>query len=245
MSKLLVWVVLAGAVLTSCNKKIGAVFTRKDKLQVINPEFEFMSAKAKFKFINGGKKVSANANFRFQKDSVIWISVSSLGFEGARVFIDTENVKVIDRLNKQYYEYTFEELSRQYDFEFNFKMIQSVLLGNLVEPYKRQRVLKNEDYFSYDNEIGAYMFTNFIGTRTMKLEKVTVLDEGTNNSISVNYSDFVLVSDQVFPNKILAVIDYEAGNKSKTEVNISYNKMEIQSSPLRFPYSVSSKYERK
>ena len=245
MNKFLLWVVLVGIGLVSCNRKIGAVFTRKDKLEIINPEFEYMSAKAKFKFENDGKRVSATANFRFQKDSIVWISISGLGIEAARVFIDTDKVKVIDRLNKQYYEYTFEELSRQYDFEFNFEMIQSVLLGNLVEPYEKQKLQKSADYFSYDDAKGPYSFTNFIGTTSMKLEKVKVLDEGTKNSISVNYSDFILVKDQVFPNRILAVIDYEAENRTKTEININYNKMEIQSSPLKFPYSISSKYERK
>ena len=245
MNRWLIWIFVAGIVFTSCNRKIGAVFTGKDKLEVINPDFKFMTAKAKFKFDNGGKKVSATANFRFKKDSVVWISISGLGIEAARVLIDTDNVRVIDRLNKQYYEYTFEELSREYDFEFNFEMIQSVLLGNLIAPYNKQRYQEDEQYYSYNESNGAYLFTNFIGTRTMKLEKVRVIDEDTKNSISVNYSDFILVKNQVFPNRISAIIDYEETNKSNTEININYNKMEIESSPLRFPYSVSSKYERK
>ena len=245
MNRHLIWILLVGACLASCNRKIGAVFTKKDRLEVINPEFDYMTAKAKFKFENGGKRVAASANFRFQKDSIIWISISSLGFEGARILINTQNVRVLDRLNKQYYEYTFEELSRQYDFEFDFKMIQSVLLGNLIEPHEKQKIQKSEKYYSYDNAKGAYLFTNFIGASTMKLEKVTVVDEGTKNSISVNYSDFILVKDQVFPNRILAIIDYDSESKSNTAINISYNKMEIESSPLKFPYSVSSKYERK
>ena len=245
MNKLLVWIVLVVITASSCNRKIGAIFTRKDKLEVINPYFQYMSAKARFKFENEGKKVAATANFRFQKDSIIWISISGLGIEAARVFIDTENVRVIDRLNKKYYQYTFEELSRQYDFEFNFQMIQSVLLGNLVKPYNNQRVEKEEDFFSYEETDGGYLFTNFIGARSMKLEKVKVLDTGTKNTISVNYGEFILVNDQVFPNEIKAFIDYEAENKSNTEINISYNKMEIQPTPLKFPYSVSNKYERK
>ena len=245
MNRLSLWIILIGISAMSCNRKMGAVFTKKERLEVVNPEFGYMTAKAKFKFENEGKKVSANANFRFKKDSLIWISISGLGIEAARIWVDIENVKVIDRLNRQYYEYTFEELSRQYDFEFNFQMIQSVLLGNLIEPHISQKIQKSEDYFTYDSSRGAYLFTNSIGTRTMKLEKVTVFDEGTKNSISVNYSDFVLVKEQVFPNKIRAIIDYEATGRSNTEININYNKMEMESSKLKFPYSVSDKYERK
>lgn len=245
MNKLIITLLIGAAFLSSCNRKISAVFSKKDKLEIVDPTFEYMSAKAKFKFEDNGKKVSATANFRIRKDSIIWISISGFGIEAARVFIDTANVYVLDRLNKQYYEYTFEELSEEYDFDFNFQMIQSVILGNLIEPYKKQKVQKMENYFTYTASKGVYSFRNFIGSRTMKLEKVQVEDANTKNTISVNYSDFILVDNQVFPNEISAIIDYESSKKANTEINISYNKMEIESSPLSFPYSVPGKYERK
>lgn len=245
MNRLLVILFLSSLLFTSCNRPISAVFSKKDKLEVMDPDFDFMTAKAKFKFDNQGKRVSATANFRIKKDSVIWISISGFGIEAARVFIDTSHVYVMDRLKKHYYQYTFEELSREYDFEFSYDMIQSVILGNLISPYKRQKVQKLEDYFTYTESKGVYSFTNFIGSNSMKLEKVQVIDEDSKNTISVNYSDFISVADQIFPNKILAVIDYESSEKPNTEIYISYNKMEIESSPLSFPYSVPGKYERK
>ena len=245
MNKPLFFAAICCFFLSSCNRQIGAIFTKRDNLEVRDPDFKYLSSKAKFKFDNEGKNVSATANFRIRKDSIIWISISSLGFEGARVFIDTNNVKVLDRLNKQYYEYTFEELSEEFNFDFNFKMIQSVLLGNLIEPYKKQRLQKSDKYFRYDDIQGDYHFQNFIGVISNKLEKVNVRDEATQSTISVNYSDFVLVENQIFPNEISAVINYAKGNKPNTEIYISYSKMEIETSPLRFPYSVSNKYEKK
>ena len=245
MNKLLIMLFFAGALLSSCNRKIGAVFTRNDKLEIIDPDFKYLSSKAKFKFEDKGKKVSANANFRISKDSIIWVSVSLLGFEGARILIDNEMVRVLDRTKKRYYEYTFDELSEEYNFDFDFKMVQSVLLGNLVKPYENQRYKKSDQYFIYNDPQGDYNFQNFIGSNSMKLEKVNVLDKSTNNSISVNYSDFILVENEIFPNVISAVIDYASSNKSNTKINIFYSKMEIEPSPLRFPFSVSNRYERK
>ncbi|WP_420316683.1 DUF4292 domain-containing protein [Ekhidna sp.] len=247
MNRLIVMCLIGAIFLSSCNRKIGAIFgKKKDNLEVVDPDFEYLSAKAKFKFDDGEKSVSATANFRIKKDSIIWLSITpGLGIEVSRVLVDTENVFVLDKINKQYYEYTFEELSKEYDFDFNFQMIQSVLLGNLLEPYKKQGYEKSDSYFSYTASKGVYLFHNFIGAKSMKLEKVKVFDEGTNNTISVNYSDFVLVDGQVFPNEISAVIDYEAGTKPNTEVNITYNKMVIEDSPISFPYAVPSKYEKK
>ena len=244
MNKLLFWLLLIGLLSFSCNRQIGTIAAKRDKLEVINPDFEFMSAKARFRFDNGGGKVSATANFRFKKDSIIWISISGLGLEAARILIDNENVRVIDRLNKQYHEYTFEEISDLYDFDFSFNIIQSVLLGNLIEPYKKQKLDKNEHHYRYVASKGTYLFTNFIGSGTMKVERVTALDKVTKNTISVNYSDFVSVEDQVFPNEISAIIDYEAEKKSNAKISISYHKMQIEPGPLKFPYSVPAKYER-
>ncbi|WP_421764228.1 DUF4292 domain-containing protein [Ekhidna sp.] len=247
MNKLIVICVVGVLALSSCNRKVGAIFGKKsEKLEVVDPQFKFFTAKAKFKFDDGEKDISATANFRIKKDSIIWLSITpGFGIEVARVLMDTENVFVLDKLNKQYYEYTFDELSKEYDFDFNFKMIQSVILGNLVEPYKKQKVDKSDNYFSYTASKGVYLFHNFIGAKSMKLEKVEVFDEDTRNTISVNYRDFILVEDQVFPNEISAVIDYESEKKPNTEINISYSKMAIVDGPISFPYAVPSKYEKK
>ena len=247
MNKLIIICLSVVIGLSSCNRNVGAIFgSKKDKLDVVDPEFDFMTAKAKFRYDDGKKGFSATANFRIKKDSLIWLSISpALGIELARVLINTENVFVIDKLNKHYYEYSFDDLSKQYDMDFNFQMIQSVILGNLVEPYRKQRIERMDDYFTYTASKGVYLYQNFIGATSMKLEKVHVFDEGSGNTISVNYSDFILVNNQIFPNEISAVIEYEAKNKPKTEVDISYNKMVIEDGPISFPFSVPSKYEKK
>ncbi len=231
---------------TSCNRQVGAIFGKRgERLAVVDPEFEYLSARGKFKFDHENKRVSATANFRIKKDSLIWISITGFGFEAVRVLIDEDHVKIMDRLKKHYYDYSFSELSREYDFDFNFQMIQSVLLGNLIEPYKKQRVEKEDNYFTYTASKGVYLFHNYIGTNSMKLEKVRVIDEGSKNTISVNYSNFIVVDSQIFPNEIMASIDYEAEKQPNTEISISYSRMEIEENPLSFPYSVPSKYEKR
>lgn len=245
MNKLLLGVIICGLFLSSCNKKLGSIFSNRNKLEILNPEFDYLVSKAKFKFDDDGKKISANANFRIKKDSVIWVSISSFGIEGARVLIDRQNLKAIDKLNKNYYEYSFDELSQKYNFDFNYDMVQSVLLGNQIAPYKNQKYeLVNEQYV-YQELLRNYNFENYIGSISRKLEKVYVTDEITKNSISVNYQDFREIDNQVFPNKVKATISYDSPNEPDTKINIEYNKMELQTSPLKFPFSVSEKYEKK
>ena len=246
MNKLLFCALIGSLVFSSCKRTTSLFSGSKDKLVVEDPEFEYLSSKAKFKFEHDGKRTPATANFRIQKDSIIWISVTpGLGVEFARILIDRNNVKVLSKLDKKYFEYKFSDLSKQYGFDFNFDLIQSVILGNLAEPYGNQKVEKVENYFFYLAKTGQYNFKNFIGRESSKLERVVVSDDSTKNTISVNYGDFVMVDQEIFPNQISAVIDYEAQDKPNTGIEIFYSKLVIEQDPLSFPFSVPSRYVRK
>ena len=246
MNRLALFSLLFLILLSSCKRNTALFSIDGGKLVVLNPEFDFLTSKAKFKFDHDGKKVSATANFRIQKDSIIWISITpGLGLEVARVLIDRNHMFIIDKLNKKYYEYDFQELSKQYAFDFDFDLIQSVILGNLSEPYKNQKIQKSDSYFQYETKKGQYNFSNFIGVRSRKLEKVEVSADSTKNTISVNYRDFVTVEKEIFPNEISAVIDYESEAKPNTEIDISYNRLVIEQIPLSFPFRVPGRYGSK
>lgn len=246
MNKLIFLSLLGILFLSSCKRNTAFLSASKEKLEIIDPEFEYLTSKAKFKFEHEDKKVSATANFRIQKDSIIWVSITpGLGLEAARVLVDRNRVLVLNKLDKEYYEYDFKELSEKYGFDFSFEMIQSVILGNLSEPYRNQKLEKGDGYLSYQMKKGQYNFSNFIGARSHKLEKVEVSDDSTKNTISVNYRDFVMVDQEVFPNEISAVIDYESELRPNTEIDISYNKLVIEQIPLSFPFKVPSRYGRK
>jgi hypothetical protein len=231
--------------LGSCNRNLRSLLTKKETLEVVDPQFDYLSAKAKFRFEHDNNKIAASANFRIKKDSIIWLSISpALGIELARVLINSTNIYVIDRLNKCYYEYSFNELSKNYGFEFDFDMVQSVLLGNSITPYENQDIEKTNDFFAYVAARNGYNFHNYVGTRTMKLERLDVSDSSTKNTISVSYADFDFVDSQIFPNNIVAIVNYETG-KPDTRIDILYNKLVIEDSPINFPFTVSNKYERK
>ncbi|MEP5613804.1 MAG: DUF4292 domain-containing protein [Cyclobacteriaceae bacterium] len=246
MNKLIFYSLIGMVFLASCKRNTSLLSSEKEKLEIIDPEFKYLTSKAKFKFDHEDKKVSATANFRIRKDSIIWVSITpGLGLEVARVLVDRNHVYVINKLEREYSEYNFEELSKEYGFDFSFDLIQSVILGNLSEPYRDQKLEKTDSYFSYQSQKGRFNFNNFIGTKSHKLEKVQVLDDSTKNTISVNYRDFVLVDQEIFPNEISAVIDYDSELRPNTEIDISYNKLTIEPIPLSFPFKVPSRYGRK
>ena len=159
MNKLIFFSFLSILLLSACKRNRAFLSGTKEKLEIIDPEFEYLTSKAKFKFDHEDKKVSATANFRIRKDSIIWVSITpGLGLEAARVLVDRNRVLVLNKLDKEYYEYNFQELSEKYGFDFSFDMIQSVILGNLSEPYRDQSLEKNDGYLSYQSKKGQVQF---------------------------------------------------------------------------------------
>ncbi|MEQ9305929.1 MAG: DUF4292 domain-containing protein [Marinoscillum sp.] len=239
---LLILVLLAG-----CNKKFSDIFDRNgNRLSVDDVEFQYLSAKAKIDFESKKNNLSGTANIRIQKDSIIWVSLSpGLGIEAARILITTDSVSILDKINKAYFAYDFKELSKNFDFDINYSLVESVIIGNLIYPYDRERVVKVASMFNYRQLHGNFLFDNSIGAKTMKLEKVEVKDTVTNNTISVNYGDFQLVDEEVFPFLINAVLKYKDKEKGETTVDIQYKQTNIEKKPLKFPFNVPQRYERK
>lgn len=248
MNRVLIALLMGSIFLSSCKKELGLFRSTDKKFSVNNAEFDYLSAKAKFKFNNGEQKISASANFRVQNDSVIWASISpALGVELARVKITREKIQAIDKLKRDYYEFTFEELSKQYGVQITYELVEAIAIGNsLFLPEKRKDVTEEEKYFKYEKLEGQYGINHFIGRESKKMEQLYAYDATTHNSVTVNYSEFQPVQGQIIPHTIKATV-YFANQRRKgpVEVEIDYNRTELPTEPLNFPFSVSKKYKRK
>lgn len=248
MNRWLGALLVALVVLSGCSKKFSDIFDRggATALMVNDAEFEYLSSKAKIDFDSDASSVSGTANIRIQKDSILWISLSpGLGIEAARVLATTDSVSIIDKINKTYSTYSFRELSQKLDFEVTYHLLESVVLGNLMYPYDREKVVKNANTYVYRQQQGSFAFENIIGAVSMKLEKIQLMDTLSENTISVNYSDFQLVDEEVLPFRIQAMLTYAQKSKGPVNVNIEYKQTEIEKKPLKFPYNIPQRYERK
>lgn len=234
-------------ILFGCNKKFSDILARVPGNLVVNEaDFEYLSTKAKIDFDGNNTNISGVANIRIKKDSIIWLSVSpGLGVEVGRVMIDKDSVRILDKINKEYRAFSFTELSKTLEIDVSYRLVESVLLGNLIYPYEKEKLVKAGESFTYFQQHGVFNFESFIGVKTRKLEKVQVADTLTGNTISVNYGDFQLVDEQIFPFKLMAKINYQKKDKSATEVDIEYKQATIEKKPLKFPFNVPQRYEHK
>lgn len=244
---------------SACSRKVTTTKSSPDlkEFKVKNIDFEYLTTSSKIKFSDEDKNFSANANIRIKKDSIIWISVTpGFGIEVARGLITRDSLVFIDRFNKEYTAYDFKELSKKFNFDINFDLVQAMLLGNMFKEVElADKVKKEPRYFVVRQEEGPLFIENFVGLQTSKLERVAIVEKestddfGTkakNNTLNLSYSDFQALEEKVLPFNSLVSLDYHRhGQKKRTEVNIQHKKVSFENEALRFPFSIPEKYARK
>jgi len=237
----------------SCTKRWIGSKNAKDAIaseyQTEELDFTYLSSRTKFKYKSETDKVRATAQIRMKKDSLIWFRLTpGVGIEAARGKITQDSLIIIDKLNKQVIRYSFETLSKEFNFEFNFDLFQSVLVGSMpIKMTPDDIVEKKANHFFITQEVGDLTVVNQIGNRTRKLENLLANSNLHDNTLDIKYSDFKSVQEKPFAYKALMTLHYllEDNKKGKATVDIEHNRVRIETKKLNFSFNIPSSYERK
>ncbi len=219
-----------------------------NKINVINLDYNNLSAKGRMQYENDGEKINTGITIRMKKDSIIWISVvPALGIEVARVRITPDSVALINRLEKTYFADNLQALKTRFNVDLTFNMVQALLIGNYVPGEKgNEKLLDKEPIQHTQQNLGAAILDQFISTESFKLKKLQISDPESANTITVDYSDFENVGDKPLAKSTLVVANTVKENQIKKMVaSINYNKVEVNSNNLAFPFSIPNDYRRK
>jgi hypothetical protein len=232
--------------LISCKKEIFQFsLTEKKKLNINELDFENFQAKSKIQFDDGIQNFNANANVRIKKDSIIWLSVTaSIGIEAVRAIIRTDSIFVIDRINKEFVAFGFDSLQNKFNIPIDYNMLQSALVGNLIDHREKEdKVAKEEGFFLLKQKYGDFLIDNFVNSKTMKIEKVLIREQPELNSMEINYADFQFIDKNLVPHEHNFHISYTRNNyNTKTDVNIGFNKISVDDKKIKFPFNIPNKY---
>ncbi len=249
MNKILFLLFSLGLSLTlaSCKKEfISHKPTDKSQLKVANIDFEYFNARTKVKYREGNRRINGNAHIRIKKDSIIWLSVSpSVGIEVTRILITPDTVLILNRLDKVFYKFGFEEISKYFSFEVNFSLIQAIMLGNLPGAIDDKTIVNKEgDYYVVKQHSGSLDIQSFINNATSKVETVLLNEKPTNNNMTLKYSEFDMLTNYLFPYNCLINLTYKSDKGPLvTSITLKYTKAEIPDKPLKFPFNIPNKYE--
>jgi hypothetical protein len=222
--------------------------TEVNNLSVQEIDFTYFSSKSKITYNDAENNLNAIVNIRMKKDSLIWLSISKIGVEGARSLITKDSIYVLDKLKNEYSVYDFQTLSEKFNFNITFDFIQAAILGNLPLSPKNEKVklVKERDHYLLRQNKNSVTIDNYISTENMKLKKLLMVEQPSNNSLTLDYEDFKIINNSLFPYSSLVSLKYESSQGYyNTLVSIQHQKVEITDKELKFPFNVPQKYDRK
>ncbi|RAV99768.1 DUF4292 domain-containing protein [Pseudochryseolinea flava] len=245
-------IALSIVVLTGCSKKTASLTNQtpavpKPTLNVDEIDFEYLQGKARMTLRDAKKELEVKANIRIRKDSVIWMTFSVIGVQGGKALINKDSITIVSNLKDEYYVFDYEELSRRYNFNINYGIIQSAMLGNLIMERKEEdEILQESSLFILKQQTGTVNVSNFVNAASMKIEKVELKESNTSNSLTLHYSNFQPIAHKLFPYNGTINLFYKAiGGLLNTTVIFEYNKAELGDKELKFPFNIPKRYVRR
>ncbi len=205
--------------------------------------WQYFSAKADVDFDNGSTSMGVDANIRMLKDSLVWINVSKLGFQAARILINKDSLVVMFILEKKYDVYYAKDIEKLLGVELSVGQIQNLLLAKPLFALQLFDLVKNTDteIEIKDNSHDKFTLNHYYQKQFLIINKTRLDDRTAPHYAQVLYNSFSSVGNHNFPYK-LAMETYNG--KSKTSISISFEKPDFET-VATFPFSIPPSYERK
>ncbi len=249
MSKrILIWILSIPLLFQACSKKVISLpTTPKETLKIQQIDFDYLQGKSKMTLRDGTKEREVKAHIRLRKDSVIWMNFTVVGVQGGRALINQDSITIISNVDKEYYVFEYTELSKRYNFEINYHVIQAAMLGNLLIPRSDDDLVESlTSMFLLKQQANSIDVSNYINAATMKLEKVELKENSSHNTFTINYANFQPLEDKIFPyNGTISLFYKTDAGLLNTTIIFDYNKVEIGDKELKFPFSIPKKYDRR
>jgi len=247
--KQIVYLAIFGLVLISCksNKTVSKTNERDTSFSsaveaVEESEFDFdtFEAKAKVRFEDEDRRLTFRTTIRIAKDEKIWISGGMLGFEGVRALITPDSVRIINKLEREYYQEPIEYLSEVSNLPVNFEGLQNLIIGNAL--------FFDEDNVKYQEKEGIIELMSewqdlvnilWLDTEDLLLERQTLISESEDRNMEISYYDYRPLSNGNFAHET----EIYVSGQDESWIDMEFTNIELNKS-LSFPFTVSSSYER-
>ena len=222
-----------------------------ENIKINEIDFKYFSSSSKLRYKTSTESQNAQINFRIKKDSLIWFSISGFGIEAVRGIITQDSLFAIDKLHREYYKFDFASLSTSFNFDLNYGILQSLVLGNLPlkKKGKNKFVKRENDYYLLHQEDGKVLIDNYIGDENRKLKKLQLSNEDqAQNKLTMTFNDFQKINEHIFPYESLITVDYQSKKDQKfyeTLIELKHKKVELTETPLGFPFVIPNNYTPK
>jgi hypothetical protein len=234
---------------TGCSKKVTAptISTPKTALNIEEIDFDYFQGKARMILRDANKEREVKATIRVRKDSVIWMQFNVIGIQGGKALINKDSITIVSTVDKEYFVFDYAELSKRFNLEIDYAVVQSAMLGNPIIPRAdKDEVAQESSMYMLKQQVGTINVINYVNAASMKIEKVELKEGNSSNSLVINYSNFQPVGDKVFPyNGTINLFYKTLSGLLNTTIIFEYNKAEVGTRELKFPFNIPKRYERR
>jgi len=239
-----------------------------DSMKLHQFKFETLSSKLDCEAKGDSMKGSFEVTLRMKKDSIIWMNVSALGglVKVARIVITQDSVFLVNYMDKQndtvgsYFKGDYSYINKMLQADFDFEMVQSILVGNPVTFYEenerlrsygengkcvlstiRKRKLKKVVNRNRELTKTDSAQTIWLDPQTQKIAHLLFNDFNSRRSFDATYSDFITGANGLLvANKVRFQIRTTDKNLM---LEMNYRKINLNK-PLEFPFNIPEGYKR-
>lgn len=207
-------------------------------------DFNTFSGKADVDFDDGkGNVRSVSAKLVMKKDEAIWISAGLLGFEGMRVLITKDSVKIINKLDKEYTATSLAYLQDKIGLPVDFKTLQDLLIGNAVFVNKENASMEKSEYsILLTTQVAKFknLLTLSMPGYLPTVSKLSDTDENEKRSAELNYNDYNAISGRNFSTSRKINVSY----KNNIKINLNFRSADFDGE-VSTPFSIPGGYKVK
>jgi hypothetical protein len=238
-----------------------------DSMKMHQFHFETLSSKLDCDAKGDSLKQSFEVTLRIKRDSAIWMDITALGglYKVARILITQDSVFFINYVAKEqdakgsYFKGDYSYINQILQSDFDFDMVQSILIGNSTTFYEedeklhsysengkcvlstiRKRKLKRVVKWKKELTKTDSAQTIWVDPQNHKIARLLFNDFNSKRSFDASYSDFNPASNGM-------IIANEAHFQIKAERNLmlkmSYRKIKLNHL-LEFPFYIPEGYKR-
>lgn len=239
---------LLALAVSSCNRNIIETTNyenvkAKDVVSMMDTlHLQFDELKARFKIkadLNGDSK-SFNADMRWKNDEQIWMSFSIFGFEGIRALFTQDSVKIINKLQKEYYFGTYENLENLSQVPLTFNEIEDLFLGKMLPIQdKRPDVRLKGDVVLLGLQDDDYMAKAEVDRKSLSIQHFLITSLLQSRSLDVTLTDYQQIDNKNWPNKRTYSI---ISGSNYLNIEATAQKV-VLNEKLDYPFYVNEKYK--
>ncbi|MFK7949705.1 MAG: DUF4292 domain-containing protein [Saprospiraceae bacterium] len=224
-------------------KKLTTKFVLK-KMADNSIDFNWFSAKIKTNYKSEKESFSATLQVKMEKDKQIWISGQKFGFEGVRMLIDQDSIRIINRLEKTYQVADFSYIQKEFNLPANFEAVQDFLVGNPLKMTDdaMYRLQNDSSKIILDGIEDNIMFSYILDKMSYKLEKFTLEDTEANRKVITQQLDYQ-ATEKHGDFSFLREINLESEETKDISVVMTYSRVDFDEEKT-MSFSVPSSYKR-